>query len=319
MNTLNNQNEINVGVDTGKTQLDIYIRPLDIYFTVENNDGGIKHAIKTLKKHPITRVTIEATGRLEHPFIMACAQANIPFVVANPVNIKRFAGAIGQKAKTDKLDAQLIAHFGEAIKPPLSSLKPEQMRLMSDLLSRRRQLMDMQTMEKNRSQIMPKTISSLIKPILTALKNQIDKVDLKLQKLIKECDEYKVKNDIIQSVPGVGNVVAFNLLSDMPELGCVNNKEAASLVGVAPFNRESGAYQGKRMIRGGRPKIRTAMYMAMMSAIQCNPKFKTIYHRLVAAGKPKKVAVIACIRKLIVIINSMVRDGVMWDPKMVCN
>ncbi|GAA66130.1 IS110 family transposase [Pseudoalteromonas sp. BSi20429] len=317
MNTLNNQNEINVGVDTGKTQLDIYIRPLDIYFTVENNDGGIKHAIKTLKKHPITRVTIEATGRLEHPFIMACAQANIPFVVANPVNIKRFAGAIGQKAKTDKLDAQLIAHFGEAIKPPLSSLKPEQMRLMSDLLSRRRQLMDMQTMEKNRSKIMPKTISSLIKPILTALKNQIDKVDLKLQKLIKECDEYKVKNDIIQSVPGVGNVVAFNLLSDMPELGCVNNKEAASLVGVAPFNRESGAYQGKRMIRGGRPKIRTAMYMAMMSAIQCNPKFKAIYHRLVAAGKPKKVAIIACIRKLIVIINSMVRDGVMWDPKMV--
>ncbi|MBB1453373.1 IS110 family transposase [Pseudoalteromonas sp. SG43-1] len=317
MNTLNNQNEINVGVDTGKTQLDIYIRPLDIYFTVENNDGGIKHAIKTLKKHPITRVTIEATGRLEHPFIMACAQANIPFVVANPVNIKRFAGAIGQKAKTDKLDAQLIAHFGEAIKPPLSSLKPEQMRLMSDLLSRRRQLMDMQTMEKNRSQIMPKTISSLIKPILTALKNQIEKVDLKLQKLIKECDEYKVKNDIIQSVPGVGNVVAFNLLSDMPELGCVNNKEAASLVGVAPFNRESGAYQGKRMIRGGRPKIRTEMYMAMMSAIQCNPKFKAIYHRLVAAGKPKKVAIIACIRKLIVIINSMVRDGVMWDPKMV--
>ena len=317
MNTFNNQNEINVGVDTGKTQLDIYIRPLDIYFTVENNDGGIKHAIKTLKKHPITRVTIEATGRLEHPFIMACAQANIPFVVANPVNIKRFAGAIGQKAKTDKLDAQLIAHFGEAIKPPLSSLKPEQMRLMSDLLSRRRQLMDMQTMEKNRSQIMPKTISSLIKPILTALKNQIEKVDLKLQKLIKECDEYKVNNDIIQSVPGVGNVVAFNLLSDMPELGCVNNKEAASLVGVAPFNRESGAYQGKRMIRGGRPKIRTAMYMAMMSAIQCNPKFKAIYHRLVAAGKPKKVAIIACIRKLIVIINSMVRDGVMWDPKMV--
>ncbi|CAI85760.1 IS110 family RNA-guided transposase [Pseudoalteromonas translucida] len=317
MNTLNNQNEINVGVDTGKTQLDIYIRPLDIYFTVENNDGGIKHAIKTLKKHPITRVTIEATGRLEHPFIMVCAQANIPFVVANPVNIKRFAGAIGQKAKTDKLDAQLIAHFGEAIKPPLSCLKPEQMRLMSDLLSRRRQLMDMQTMEKNRSQIMPKTISSLIKPILTALKNQIEKVDLKLQKLIKECGEYKVKNDIIQSVPGVGNVVAFNLLSDMPELRCVNNKEAASLVGVAPFNRESGAYHGKRMIRGGRPKIRTAMYMAMMSAIQCNPKFKAIYHRLVAAGKPKKVAIIACIRKLIVIINSMVRDGVMWDPTMV--
>ncbi|TMO09505.1 IS110 family transposase [Pseudoalteromonas sp. S186] len=317
MNTINNQNEINVGVDTGKTQLDIYIRPLDIYFTVENNQSGIKHAIQTLKKHPVTRVTIEATGRLEQPFIIACAEANIPFVIANPVNIKRFAGAIGQKAKTDKLDAQLIAHFGEAIKPPLSSLKPEQMRLMSDLLSRRRQLMDMQTMEKNRSQIMPKTLSSLIKPILTALKNQIEKVDFKLQKLVSECDEYKTKNAIIQSVPGVGNVVAFNLLSDMPELGYVNNKEAASLVGVAPFNRESGVYQGKRMIRGGRPKIRTAMYMAMMSAIQCNSKFKNLYQRMVKAGKPKKVAIIACIRKLVVIINSMVRDGVMWDPKMV--
>ena len=317
MNTQINQNEINVGVDTGKTQLDIYIRPLDIYFTVTNNESGIKQAIKTLKKYTITRVIIEATGRLEQPFIMACAEANIPFVIANPVNIKRFAGAIGQKAKTDKLDAHLIAYFGEAIKPSLSTLKPQQMRLMSDLLSRRRQLMDMQTMEKNRSQIMPKTISSLIKPILTALKNQIEKVDLKLQKLIEECDEYKAKNDIIQSIPGVGNVVAFNLLSDMPELGYINNKEAASLVGVAPFNRESGAYQGKRMIRGGRPKIRTAMYMAMMSAIQCNPKFKGIYHKMVEAGKPKKVAIIACIRKLIVIINSMVRDGVMWDPKMI--
>jgi transposase len=317
MNSINNQNEINVGVDTGKTQLDIYIRPLDIYFTVTNDESGIKQAIKELKKYTITRVVIEATGRLEQPFIMACAEAKIPFVVSNPINIKRFAGAIGQKAKTDKLDAKLIAHFGEVIKPSLSTLKPEQMRLMSDLLSRRRQLMGMQTMEKNRFQIMPKAISSLIKPILTALKNQIEKVDSKLQKLITECDEYKTKNDIIQSVPGVGKIVALNLLSDMPELGYVNNKEAASLIGVAPFNRESGSYQGKRMIRGGRSKIRTAMYMAMMSAIQCNPKFKEIYHRMVAAGKPKKVAIIACIRKLVVIINSMVRDGVMWDSKMI--
>ena len=317
MNSIDNQNEINVGIDTGKTQLDIYIRPLDIYFTVTNDESGIKQAIKELNKYTITRVVIEATGRLEQPFIMACAEAKIPFVVSNPINIKRFAGAIGQKAKTDKLDAKLIAHFGEIIKPSLSTLKPEQMRLMSDLLSRRRQLMSMQTMEKNRFQIMPKSISSLIKPILTALKNQIEKVDTKLQKLITECDEYKTKNDIIQSVPGVGNIVALNLLSDMPELGYVNNKEAASLIGVAPFNRESGAYQGNRMIRGGRSKIRTVMYMAMMSAIQCNPKFKGIYQRMVAAGKPKKVAIIACIRKLIVIINSMVRDGVMWDSKMI--
>ena len=316
MNSINNQNEINIGVDTGKTQLDIYIRPLDIYFVVPNDEIGIKKAITEIKKYKVTRVVIEATGRLEQPFIMACAKANIPFVIANPVNIKRFAGAINQKAKTDKLDAQLIAHYAEVIKPKLSQLKPEQIRLMSDLLSRRRQLMDMQTMEKNRLQIMPKEITSSIKPVLTALKNQLEKVDSKLHKLIESCDEYKIKNDIIQSVPGVGKVVAFNLISEMPELGYINNKEASSLVGVAPFNRESGSYKGKRMIRGGRSQIRTAMYMAMMSAIQCNPTFKATYHRLVAAGKPKKVAIIACIRKLVITLNSMVRDGVYWDPKM---
>ena len=316
MNSKNNQNEISVGVDTGKTQLDIYIRPLDIYFVVTNDESGIKEAITKIKKHKVTRVVIEATGRLEQPFIMACAKANIPFVIANPVNIKRFAGAINQKAKTDKLDAQLIAHYAEAIKPKLSQLKPEQIRLMSDLLSRRRQLMDMQTMEKNRLQIMPKEITSSIKPMLTVLKNQLEKIDSKLHKLIESCDEYKIKNDIIQSIPGVGKVVAFNLISEMPELGYINNKEAASLVGVAPFNRESGSYKGKRVIRGGRSQIRTAMYMAMMSAIQCNPTFKTLYQRLVAVGKPKKVAIIACIRKLVITLNSMVRDGVYWDPKM---
>ena len=316
MNSINNQNEINVGVDTGKTQLDIYIRPLGIYFVVTNDESGIKEAIIEIKKHKVTRVVIEATGRLEQPFIMACAKAKVPFVVANPIRIKRFAGVINQKAKTDKLDAQLIAHYAEMVKPELSKLKPEDIRLMSDLLSRRRQLMDMQTMEKNRLQIMPKEITSSIKPVLTMMKNQLEKIDKKLHKLIESCDEYKIKNDIIQSVPGVGKVVAFNLISEMPELGYINNKEAASLVGVAPFNRESGSYKGKRMIRGGRSQIRTAMYMAMMSAIQCNPTFKTLYQRLVAVGKPKKVAIIACIRKLVITLNSMVRDGVYWDPKM---
>lgn len=316
MNSKNNQNEINVGVDTGKTQLDIYIRPLDIYFNVTNDESGIKSAIIKIKKHKVTRVVIEATGRLEQAFVMACAKAKIPFVVANPVRIKRFAGVINQKAKTDKLDAKLIAHYAEIMKPELSKLKAEDIRLMSDLLSRRRQLMGIQTMEKNRLQIMPKEITSSINPVLTVLKNQLEKIDNKLHKLIESCDDYKIKNDIVQSVPGVGKVVAFNLISEMPELGYITNNEASSLVGVAPFNRESGSYEGKRMIRGGRAQIRTAMYMAMMSAIQCNPVFKATYQRLVAAGKPKKVAIIACIRKLVITLNSMVRDGVYWDPKM---
>jgi transposase len=316
MNCINNQKEITVGVDTGKLQLDIHIRPLDIYFTVTNDEKGIKKAIKQIKPHKPTRIVIEATGRLEHPFIIACSQADLPFTVANPAHIKKFAGAIGRKAKTDKLDAQLIAHYGEAIKPPLSKLKPENIQLMSNLLSRRRQLMTMQTMEKNRLQIMPKEITNIIKPILTAIKNQIEKVDNKLSNLIEKCSEYKAKNTIIQSMPGIGPVVAFNLLSDMPELGYLTNKEAASLIGVAPFNKESGSYEGQRNIRGGRHKIRTVMYMAMMSAMQCNPVFKTTYQRLVAAGKPKKTAIIACVRKMIIILNSMVRDGVMWDPEM---
>jgi len=155
MNTKTNQN-INVGVDTGKYQLDIYIRPLDIYFTVKNDEKGIKEAIKNIKKHKPERIVIEATGRLEMPFIIACAKAGLPFTIANPVHIKRFAGALGQRAKTDKLDAQLIAHYSEAIKPKLSQLKPETMQAMSDLVSRRNQLLTMQTMEKNRLQIMPK-------------------------------------------------------------------------------------------------------------------------------------------------------------------
>lgn len=313
MNTLNSQKEINVGVDTGKYQLDIHIRPLDLFFSVSNDKTGIKEAIKQLKKHKPTRIVIEATGRLEQDFVMACAEVNLPFSIINPAHIRKFAGATGQLAKTDQLDAQLIAHYGEAIKPPLSTLKPETLRLMSDLVARRAQLMKMQTMEKNRLKILPKTLHGTIKPVLTVFKNQIAKIDKQLLKLIQSCDEYKTKSDIIQSMPGVGVVVAVSLLSNMPELGLVNNKEAAALIGVAPINKESGTYQGQRRIRGGRPQIRSVMFMAMMSAMQCNPVFKETYQRLVASGKPKKVAIIACVRKMIVILNSMVRDGVMWD------
>ncbi|HDZ36819.1 MAG TPA: IS110 family transposase [Marinobacter sp.] len=315
MDTSNNQNEINVGVDTGKHQLDIFIRPLGIAFTVPNDNSGISKAIKELKKHGPTRIVIEATGRLEQEFTLACAKAHLPFVVANPIHVKRFAGAIGQLAKTDTLDARLIAHYAEAIKPDLSQLKPEILQLMSDLLARRRQLLTMQTMEKNRLQIMPKSITSSIKPMLTLLKNQLAKVDEKLSKLIDSCDHYRTRSAIIQSMPGVGQVVAISLISNMPELGYLTNKQAAALIGVAPINRESGSYQGQRRIRGGRPQIRTVMYMAMMSGIQCNPVFKDLYQRLIASGKAKKTALIACVRKMVVILNSMVRDGVFWSPK----
>ncbi len=315
MKSKTNQN-INVGVDTGKYQLDIYIRPLDIYFTVSNDDNGIKEAVRLIKKHHPERIVIEATGRLEMPFIMACANANLPFVIANPVHIKRFAGAIGQRAKTDKLDAQLIAHYSEAIKPRLSTLKPDVMQAMSDLVGRRSQLLLMQTMEKNRLQILPQELAMTIKPILTVFKNQITKIEDKIVKLIESNADYQAKNLILQSMKGIGKIAAASIISNLPELGYINNKEASSLVGVAPMNKESGRYKGHRKIQGGRHQVRTILYMAMMSAIQSNPVFKETYQRLVAAGKPKKVAIIACIRKMVVILNSMLRDGVLWEaPK----
>ena len=306
---------INVGVDTGKFQLDIYVRPLDIYFSVTNDDKGIREAVKTIKKHKPERVVIEATGRLELAFVIACAKAKLPFVVANPAHIKKFAGAIGQRAKTDKLDAQLIAHYAEAIKPALSTLKPDSMQLMADLVARRNQLLTMQTMEKNRLQILPKELASTIKPVLTAFKNQLEKIEQKLVKLIESCPDYQAKSELVQSMPGIGKVSAATLISYLPELGYITNKQASALVGVAPMNRESGRYQGQRKIQGGRAQVRTVLYMAMMSAMQCNPVFKEAYERLLAQGKPKKVAIIACVRKMVVILNSMVRDGVMWEQK----
>ncbi|MFV7643114.1 IS110 family transposase [Shewanella algae] len=318
MNTNTLQN-INIGVDTGKSQLDIYIRPLDVFFTVPNNEKGIKQALTTIKKHNPQRIVIEATGRLEMPFVLACTEAKLPIVRANPVHIKRFAGAIGRRAKNDRLDAQLIAHYGEAIKPDLTVIKAKNIRLMSDLVIRRNQLLAMQTMEKNRIQILPKHLHSTITPILTAIKNQVSKIENKLVKLIEDCPEYQTKNTLLQSVPGIGNIAAASIISNVPELGYITNKQAASLIGVAPITRESGRYKGKRVIQGGRAQVRTVLYMAMMSAMQCNPVFKDTYARLLEAGKPKKVAIIACVRKMVVILNSMLRDGIMWDQNIAQN
>ena len=318
MNTEMKQN-INVGVDTGKTQLDIHIRPLEIFFSVENSQKGIKEALKIINKHKPERIVIEATGRLEMPFVLACAEAKLPIVRANPVHIKRFAGAIGRRAKNDRLDAELIAHFAEAIKPSLTVVKAENIRLMSDLVIRRNQLLSMQTMEKNRVQILPRALQPTIKPILTAMKNQIAKIESKLVKLIEDSPEHQGKNTILQSVPGIGSIAAASIISNVPELGYITNKQAASLIGVAPITRESGRYKGKRVIQGGRAQVRTVLYMAMMSAMQCNPVFKATYTRLVDAGKPKKVAIIACVRKMVVILNAMLRDGVMWDENTAIN
>lgn len=308
--------EINVGVDTGKAQLDIYIRPIGEFFTVENNPSGIKQAIKRIKIHKPTRIVIEATGRLEMAFACAAAKAKLPIVVANSYRVHKFASSTGKLAKTDKLDAQMIAYYGEALQPRETQLKPENIQIISDLLARRSQLLDMRTMEKNRLSILPKTLATPIKQHIKYLNSAVDTIEIKLDKLIDATPQWQQLMIILLSVKGVGKVLAYTLISELPELGQLNRKQIAALVGVAPMNRESGAYKGKRKIRGGRHRVRTVLFMAMMSAIQCNPKIKAIYTRLVEAGKPKKVALVACMRRMITILNIMVKNGTVWDDSL---
>jgi len=313
---MKNNQEINIGIDTGKHQLDIFIRPAGEHFTVENNDKGIKKAIKRIKKHKPTRIVIEATGRYELPFACAASKAKLPLVIANAYQVSLFAKSTGKLAKTDKLDAAMIAHYGEALKPALTKIKAENVRLISDLLARRAQLIEMRTMEKNPHGILSKVIKKSNLRIIKHLQKEIEWVETKLDTLIEDTPDWNKTLQILLSVKGVGKVLAYTLLSDLPELGQLNRKEIAALVGVAPMNRESGAYRGKRRIRGGRARIRTIMFMAMMSTVQSNPRFKRDYQRLVAKGKPKKVALVACMRKMITILNIMVKTETMWDENM---
>ncbi len=308
--------EINIGIDTSKTQLDIYIRPLGEYFSVENNAEGIKHALKKIKTYQPTRIIIEATGRLELAFACAASKAKLPIVVANALHVHNFAASTGQLAKTDKLDAQMIAYYGEALKPQLTEIKADNIQRISDLLARRSQLIELRTMEKNRHSIMNTEVKRSNQRMIKQLQKEVDWVEKTLDTLIADTPDWNRTLEILLSVKGVGKVLAYTLLSDLPELGQLNRKEVAALVGVAPMNRESGAYRGKRRIRGGRARIRTVLFMAMMSTIQSNPKFKREYQALVAKGKPKKVAIVACMRKMITILNTMVKKGEIWDENL---
>jgi transposase len=308
--------EINVGIDTSSTQLDIYVTPTGQFFSVSNDAGGIKDAVKQLQKLKPVRVLIESTGRLELDFVCAAHKAGLPLVVCNPAQIRQFARAAGRAAKTDKLDAQTIAEFGETMKPELSSIKPEKLRAISDVLTVRSQLLDMSTMQKNRLKRMPKSVHKPIQSVLKAIKKEITIIDKQLDKLVDSCPEWRQRRDLLLSAKGVGNVLAYTLMSELPELGTLNRKEVAALVGVAPINRDSGSYSGKRYIRGGRHKVRTVLFVSMMSSIQHHPKLKPMYQRMVAAGKPKKVAIVACMRKQLTILNTMVKNNTYWDEKM---
>lgn len=250
---------------------------------------------------------VEATGRYEHALVQACDQASLPIIVVNPTSVRRYAQAIGVLAKTDRIDAQVIAKYAATLKPEFKPIPDKTSQKIKDLLVRRSQLLEMSTMEKNRLQILPKTLHRSIKSLLKMLQSQVETITRQIDQEVAKVDHWRIKAEILTSVPGVGKVLTYTLLSELPELGSLNRKEIAALVGVAPINRDSGKLNGKRRIRGGRHRVRTVMFMAMLSSIQCNPVFKRFYEHLKAQGKLPKVALIACMRKMIVVLNTMIK------------
>lgn len=309
----------NVGIDVGKAQLDVVWHETGEHLSIANGAKAIRDLVRRLSKEAVQRIVLEATGRYERAFVMAALEAGLPVIVVNPLMVRRYAGAIGQLAKTDKLDAGLIAGFAAVIKPearPFSSAKTLQIK---DLLLRRRQLMEMRTMELNRQKQFAAGPASSCKRVITMLEKEVSLVEKALDRAIEEVAEWKERKALLTSVPGVGNTLVYTLLSDMPELGELNHKQIAALTGVAPFNRDSGSLRGKRRIHGGRASVRTVLFMATLSAAQHNPVIRDFYQRLVASGKHKKVALVACMRKLMCILNAMLKEGRGWDEKYAQN
>lgn len=309
----NTNRGVNVGIDAGKTQLDVVIHERDIHLTFPNTTESIKKLLGRLARYNLQRIVIEATGRCEYELVAQAVDKDLPIIVVNPLQVRRFAGASGTLAKTDKIDAEVIASYAATMQPPVRKLASKNMRKFRDLVVRRRQLMTMSTMEKNRMSIMPKPLRADIQRHINYLIRQIEKLDKLIEKAVEAVNEWKEKRDILQTVPGVGPVVINTILADLPELGSLTKKQVAALTGVAPFNRDSGSLRGKRRIRGGRASVRTVLYMAIMCSVQHNPIIRVHYQRLVAAGKHRKVALTACIRKLIVILNSMLKNNTTWN------
>jgi transposase len=307
---------INVGVDVGKAQLDLYLLERDRALSVPNDDHAIASLIRRLRRYRIERIVIEATGRLEQPFVRAALAAGLPVVVMSPLKIRRFADAIGQLAKTDEIDARLIARFAAAVKPLARPASDANAQIIKDLVVRRRQLVALRTMEKNRRQIMPQELKGGIDRIIKTLDRELKRLEQLIDHAVDQHAPSRHKRELLTSMPGIGNSVAATLLGDLPELGSLNRREIASLTGVAPFNRDSGKLRGKRRIRGGRAHSRTALYLSAMVATRFNPDIKRFYERLVSAGKHKKVALTACIRKIVTALNAMLRDNSPWQPAM---
>lgn len=305
-----------VGIDVSKAYLDVAVLPQKRRCRVPNEDAGFDELALWLGESAGTLIVMEATGGYQIAATAALATAGFDVVVANPRQVRDHARSRGRLAKTDKLDAEAIADFAERNRPAVRALPDEQTRLLQALMARRRQLTEMKTMELNRSQQASKALAKQIDKHVRWLQRELDQLDDDLDDQIRHSDLWREKDQLLRSVPGVGDVTSRTLLAELPELGLVNNKQIAALAGLAPLNRDSGKFQGQRIIWGGRANVRSALYMAVVSGIRFNPIIRAYYRRLKTLGKKPKVAIVACMRKLLVIINTMVREGKTWQPRL---
>lgn len=301
-----------IGIDVSKQHLDAAAVPTGEVWHVANDEAGIAALTSALKEQGVTLVVLEATGGLEVPVAAALTLVGVPVAVVNPRQARDFAKAVGRLAKTDRIDAQILARFAEAVKPEPRALPTEDAQGLAALVARRRQLTEMLVMEQNRLASAPYALRKDIQAHVEWLKQRLKDNDKDLRKLLKASPVWREKDNLLQSVPGVGPVASATLLARLPELGRLNRKQIASLVGVAPLNCDSGKFKGKRMIWGGRADVRQALYMAALSASIWNPVLKEFYNRLLAAGKPKKLALTAVMRKLLTMLNAMARDNCAW-------
>jgi transposase len=302
-----------VGIDVAKGWLDVAQRPGGEAWRVTNDERGIADLVARLKALRPTLVLLEATGGMEIPAVAALAAAGLDAVVVNPRQVRQFAGATGRLAKTDAIDAQVLAQFGEAVQPEVRPLPDTATQELAALVARRRQLIEMLTAEKNRLRLATKKVRRNIEAHIRWLEGELLDLDDGLGDVIRSSPVWRERDDLLRSVPGVGPVLSSVLLAHLPELGRLNRKEIAALAGVAPLNRDSGQFRGRRTVWGGRSQVRAALYMAALVATRFNPAIRAFYQRLGAAGKPKKVALTACMRKLLTMLNAMARHQTPWQ------
>jgi len=306
-------NELFVGIDVSKKKNEVHVHGLAEASQFHNDAEGIGELVESMRQLAPTLIVVEATGGYEQLMVAHLSAAGLPVAVVNPTRVRRFAEALGQLAKTDKIDAQMIAHFASAVRPPVRALKSEEEEYFADLLDRRRQIIVMLTAEKNRLYTSQGRIRDDIQEHVDWLTAKQGELDEEIASLIRRNQAWSEKEALLRSVPGVGPVTSATLLADLPELGTLNRQKIAALVGVAPFNKDSGPKRGKRRIFGGRSAVRRTLYMAALSCTRHNPVIKRFYNNLIERGKEKKVALTACMRKLLVILNAMVRKQEPWQ------